>query len=361
MRQFITLALCFCVITAFAGCSSGDAPSNAPSNATSSADTGSESEQPASSQSSAAPIEINISTVQTDAQLLGRGANLLKERLESSDIADRINVRVYTGASLYNATEEIDALRNNDLQIGFVNGTNLEAVSPQMGLFKLPYMFSSVESAYRVLDSGIADDVFESIDNFKVLASIGMGHSVIGNSKRPLKAPEDLEGLKLRAPGSIESSIVEALGSTVVVISSEETYSALQQNVVDGLATPSLVFEQRRYYEVQDYLTDAGMMFFPIAFVIAGEKFWDGLPEDIALEMSEIMAELSAELRQEAVTGAQNTFDLCEQEGVAVYTLTADEQTAWKEATLTVYDMYKDQVGEALIEKTRDRVKEIGD
>ena len=355
MKKLIVCILCFSLVFVMAACGSNNTSSDPPP-AAPPTDSGPATAPPASVD----PIEINISTVQTEMQILGKGANELKRRLEASSIADRVIVNVYPGGSLYSPVEEIDAIRNNDLQLGFVNGTNLEPISNEMGLFKLPYLFDSVEQAYRVLDSGIANDVFASIENFRVLASIGQGHAVIGNSVRPLVTPEDMRGLKIRAPGAIESAIIESMGAMVVVIASDEAYTALQQNVVDGLGTPSLVYEQRRYYEVTDYLTDAGMMWWPISFAIASAKFWDELPDDLRSELQVIMDGLYAEMRMEAIEGLQNTLDVSAAEGVQIHVLSPDEVEVWRAATSSVYAMYEGDIGAELIKKTQDRVKELG-
>jgi TRAP-type C4-dicarboxylate transport system substrate-binding protein len=82
----------------------------------------------------------------------------------------------------------------------------------------------------------------------------------IHNNKRPIKNSEDFKGLKMRWSGPMGAATLKALGAISIVSVPEEMYSAFQQGMIDGGANPAVVFYARKLYDVQKYITDAGML-----------------------------------------------------------------------------------------------------
>ena len=81
----------------------------------------------------------------------------------------------------------------------------------------------------------------------------------ITNSKRPIKAPTDMKGLKIRTPpDAMTVDIMQTLGADAQQIKFAELYVALQQGVVDGQENPLANIASAKLYEVQKYLTLTG-------------------------------------------------------------------------------------------------------
>ena len=73
-------------------------------------------------------------------------------------------------------------------------------------------------------------------------------------TKEKLESFDDLKGMKIRAP-SIEGVIagLEQVGAKPTVIPFNELYGALQQGVVDGMATLGNLMISQKFYEVTKY------------------------------------------------------------------------------------------------------------
>ena len=72
---------------------------------------------------------------------------------------------------------------------------------------------------------------------------------------RPINAPDDVKGLKLRTPPELQiQASMEALGAVVQAIAFPELYLALSQKVVDGEENPIAVIYFNKFYEVQKHL-----------------------------------------------------------------------------------------------------------
>lgn len=313
--------------------------------------------KPAAKTEETKPVTIKITTVQLDTQQMGVAASELK-KLAEERLGNKVKIDLYTGAQLYSGVEELEAIKKGDIQMTFAIGSAMGSLDPAMSLFKLPFLFPNVEVAYKVLDGPIGEEVFKNISNqgIRILGGFSSGSIIVSNSKHPIKMPADFKGLKLRTSGKMEAAIVENMGAASVVIPSEETYSGLQQGVIDGLATPSTVFYARKYHEVQKYVTNAGMLYWSNGFVLVNEKFWQAMPDDVRNELQQIVSEVLKEVRSKDEADLQDMLKKVEQSGAQVHTVTPEEIKAWREAAKPVYDQNKGVIGPELVDKV---VKEV--
>lgn len=345
MKRTLALLMAGVMAMTFAltGCKKSQEPASA-------AGTGTEGE----------PITIKVTTVQLDSQQMGVAVASLLEKVNER-LAGKVEMLTYTGGQLYSNTEELEALKTGDIQMCLAIGSTMSTLDPALGIFKLPYLFPSVEAAYAILDGETGDILFQNLKDqgINVLGGFSSGSIIISNSKHPLETPEDLSGLKIRASGKMESAIIDSLGAISTVIPSEETFTGLEQKVVDGLATPSTVFTARRYHEVQPYVTNAGMLYWSNGFILANDEFWDGLPEDIRTELEAIVTEVLAETREADTSDLEGTLDEVEAAGCEVIRELTPEQTElWREATMGVYSDYEEEIGKELIETVQAAVAE---
>lgn len=332
------------VVTLLAGCGTGGARGGA-------------SGSGATEKQGTKPITIKVTTVQLPQQQLGKAA-LDFAKAVNEKMGDQVQVTAYTGAQLYSGAEELEALRKGEIQVVFAIGSMMETLDQTMQIFKMPYLFPSDEVAYKVLDGSVGQQLFKNIEakGIRVAGVVSSGRVVVSNNKRELRRPADFRGLKMRSSGRVETSILEALGATAIVTPSEETLTALQQGVIDGMSTPSSVFLQRRYYDVQKYLTDAGLIYWPFGVVLINKEFWNGLPDDVRNQLDGILKDQIAQMRSQIASETQKVLDEIAAKGVKVYRLTDEEVAAWREATAKVYDQYAGQIGADIIKAVRDEV-----
>ena len=90
---------------------------------------------------------------------------------------------------------------------------------------------------------------------FVLLRNWEYGFRNVTNSVRPINAPDDIKGLKIRTPPELQiQASMEALGAVVQAIAFPELYLALSQKVVDGEENPIAVIYFNKIYEVQKHL-----------------------------------------------------------------------------------------------------------
>jgi len=121
----------------------------------------------------------------------------------------------------------------------------------------LPFIWDSPQHAFRVLDGPAMAWLAPLAEKqgFILLRNWEYGFRNVTNIVRPINAPDDMKGLKLRTPPELQiQASMEALGATVQAIAFPELYLALSQKVVDGEENPVAVIYFNKFYEVQKYL-----------------------------------------------------------------------------------------------------------
>jgi len=153
------------------------------------------------------------------------------------------------------------------------------------------------------------------------------------NSKRPIRSPEDMKGLKIRVQENpLFVNMVKAMGGSPTPIAWTECYTALQNKVVDGEENPISTIVFANFQEVQKYLTLDGHVYGVDWFVI-NNKFFKSLPEDlqyIIVDCAKISSGVGRGLQQlnSSVVGLQTLMDA----GMEIYAPTEKEMNLFKTA-----------------------------
>ena len=185
---------------------------------------------------------------------------------------------------------------------------------------------------------------------------INLGYADVGfrnitNSKKEIKIPEDLKGLKIRTmTNPLHVEYFTALGAIPTPMSFSELFTALQQKTVDGQENPTALIYNNGIYEVQKYMTITEHVWTSCPMCIAAD-FFNGLPSDYQ-ELIKEAAAATISYQRELIT--QQNADLAskiEEAGVKVTTLTDDEKAAFKKvAEDSVYKTAAKDYGQDLID-----------
>lgn len=300
------------------------------------------------------PVDIKITTIQLRQQQCGVGIERLAKYAQEK-MKDKIRVRTYPAAQLYTGQEEVQAIIKGEVQMAYVIASSMDLVHPCMELWKMPYLFPDMETSYKVIDGPLGKKAFSYVEQkgISIVGVVSSGTVVVSNNKRPIRNVEDFKGLKMRSFGPMGAATLKALGAMAVVTASEETYSALQQGVIDGTTTPGNVFLARKYYDVQKYVTNAGMLNATFVFIIANTGWWNGLPPDIKSGLSEALQRVVKEQRTEIEVEDQKMFEQIKAKRVQVTVLTPTEEMNWKKALQAVYQEYSPKVGSDLVKEAQ--------
>ncbi|MDV3429578.1 MAG: TRAP transporter substrate-binding protein [Bacillota bacterium] len=194
----------------------------------------------------------------------------------------RIKIDVYAGGQLGDEKSVIEAIQMGGMDLARVNAQPLSDFSKKLMVLSLPYIFSSEDQEWKVLNGSIGSDLLDSLkdSNMIGLTYYDSGARFFYNSKREIKTPADMKGLKIRVQQSeLMMGLVTALGASPTPMAYAEVYSGLQTHVVDGAENNWPSYFSTSHYEVAKYATIDNHSRTP-EVVMASKKVWDKLSAD---------------------------------------------------------------------------------
>jgi tripartite ATP-independent transporter DctP family solute receptor len=212
-----------------------------------------------------------------DLQMAQKFADVLKDAM-----GDDFAYELFHTQALGDENVHLQMIRTGQIDI-YPMGSDAVKLDPAWAVFDMPFLFKDRDTVARLLDGEIGDQLRSSMREkagLEVLAFGELGFRQITNNVRPIVVPADLNGVKLRVPGSKTRVLsFEGFGASPITMNFGELYLALQQGTVDGQENPLLTIKNRSLFEVQKYLSLSGHVYTPVTFVMNAARF-DGLDED---------------------------------------------------------------------------------
>ncbi len=265
----------------------------------------------------------------------------------------KIKVEIYPNGELGGEREMLEMVLLGDLTMVAPSSAPLEAISQGIVLWDLPFLFKDHETAYRVLDGEVGQEV---LDSFTSKGIIGLtywenGFRHLTNNKKPISSVEDMQGIKIRTLESpMQIKIWSSTGAKPTPIAFTKVYAALQDHTVDAQDTPLSLMYAQRFYEVQKYLTLTAHTYSPWPVVI-NKKFYDGLPADLQKVVKDAAIETRDYNRKISREDEVKALELLKEEGMEVTKLSDEQKAEFKEAMSGIYADVKEDVGEELFNK----------
>ena len=167
-----------------------------------------------------------------------------------------LTIDVYPSQQLGTERQLLELLQLGSLGMTKVAAAVLEGFAPAYKVLSLPYLFRDEAHRFNVLEGEIGRDLLLRSEKYwlRGLTYYDAGSRSFYTKDRPINAPEDLQGLKIRTLESpTQVQMVNTLGGSATPISWGELYTALQQGVVDGAENNPPSFYTSRHYEVCKY------------------------------------------------------------------------------------------------------------
>ena len=234
-------------------------------------------------------------------------AALVKERTKGD-----IDVTVFPGSSLGTDQQMINLARGATIDIVSSGSSNFNGLVAQTAILEMPFVFRDSQHAYKVLDGTVGQGLLDELGKhgLKGLGYLENGWRVFTNSRRPVKAPEDMKGLKVRTtPNPLHLQTFQLLGTNPSPLAIAELYSALETKAFDAQEHPLPVLWGAKFYEVQKYATLTNHAYSPIIVVMNKAKF-DAMPAnyqkilvDAAREAAQYQRDLNAQNEAQIIAG----------------------------------------------------------
>ncbi|MGY4690763.1 TRAP transporter substrate-binding protein [Salibacterium sp. K-3] len=301
-----------------------------------------------SSTSEDSEYEITFGHVVSADTAKGKAAEHFGELLEEKTDGG-ISVEVLPDSQLGSDREIIEQMQSGTVQMNAPFTGVLPSFAPEYQVFDLPYLFEDKDHAYNSMNGELGDKLNSYLEEsgVKVLGYWDGGFKHFTNSERPIETPEDMDGLKMRASQSpLISAQFETLNAGGISIDFSELYTALQQGTVDGQENPLSNIVTKKFYEVQDYMTYSAHAYMGYVLMIS-DQFYQDLPSEYQSAVDEAAAETTEWQWEKAAEDEEEYRKVVENSDMQVTELSEDQKQQFKEATQSVYDVYKEEVEDA--------------
>ena len=179
----------------------------------------------------------------------------LQKMTEVASAESDLTFSVYPNGQLGDNAAMIQLVKAGVLDIAKVSASSMEQFNSAYAIFSMPYVFESTEQYFAVMNQSEAvQEIFKSTydQGFFAIGWFDSGSRSIYTTKdAPCEGPADLKGLKIRTQDSPTSiAMIRAMGGSATPMSSGETYTGLQQGIIDGAENNETVLVQDGHGEV---------------------------------------------------------------------------------------------------------------
>jgi len=215
----------------------------------------------------------------------------------------RFRVVIYPSGQLGGERVAFEQIQVGAVHMAITGTPVLSGWVPEGQMFDLPFLFENRDHGLRVMNGPVGDwwrGLLLERTGVRSLGFLDYGFRHVYNRRRPVEAPGDLAGLKLRVlQNATYLAAYSALGVQATPMNYGEVYSALQQGVIDGGEANAIGFVSSRLHEVARFYSFTSITYNPITLLV-NEQFYAGLPPDIRETVDRSAADALAYQSEEA-------------------------------------------------------------
>lgn len=220
-----------------------------------------------------------------------------------------------------------------------------------VGAFDLPYMLPNDRVAECVYDNeqflgDVRYELLKRAPNVRLMAvSNSGGWRNIATTKKQVKSPDDVKGLKLRTvPAKVQQELVKELGGAPTPIAWPEVYTALSTGMVDGTKNGIVDIIMNKFHESLGYMILDGHGYMGGAWVFNDKKF-KSFPDDLKRVVIDGIAAQNQYLRSYPKHKEYTAYEEFKKADGVIYNPSAAEKEAFKVASAPVKASFLQSAG----------------
>jgi len=253
----------------------------------------------------------------------------------------RMNIRVYPAAQLGDTREIAELTKTGTIDMALLTAGVAASFVPSLNLFGLPFLFSTSDQARALYVGESGRRLMQDVDaaGFK-----GLGFNVLVfrgpmNTKRTIRAPADLAGIKIRLQQvPIHLDTYRALGANPVALPYSEVYSAAQSGVIEGAEGAASGLYGPKFHEVMGFYSPLPV-FINTCLLVMSQKAWNALNAEQKQLLEKAAAEGNEIIHQEYFAVDKTAIERMEAHGTKVHKGPFDLKP-WRAAVEPVYAKY---------------------
>ena len=272
-------------------------------------------------------------------------------------VGDRVNENTsgaityeyYPNGTLGNEKVTLEGVISGTINQASISPNVVATVMPEMNVLCLPFVFDSLEHYYDVVSSEEYYEKMNEAANKVGMQYLGVDLAVPRNISLkgdPVIVPSDAKGQVLRVmDGTIYTDMMKLWGLGSSVISYGETYTAMQQGVIDGIENSNDGNLTMKFTEVVDNTTNTYHVYHTQA-TFMNLNLWNSLTAETQEAIHQAFLDTYPEVKEEMPVLAEESAQQVRDAGVEVYDLTDEQRQEWIDASQPLYEQYRSVIGE---------------
>jgi tripartite ATP-independent transporter DctP family solute receptor len=305
-----------------------------------------------------AVVAVVFATVSKSHSTDGTLIRLAHNQADGSEIADTIakfadfveedpskdlSVQIYPSGILGTENEEIEMVQAGILDMAKVSSQTLSQFDARYAIFSVPYLFTGKEHYYEAMEK--SEKIQELFESTADQGFIAIGYYANGARNFYTKEdvcvddPSDLKGKKIRSMSSSTSmDMISAMGGAPVPMSSGETYTALQQGVVDGAENTELVLTVNGHEDLVSAYTYTEHQYSPDIYIISTDT-WNKLTPEQQQHLKDSLTKTNDNFKAKYDQMMAEAIEEAKEHGVKIYY--DIDKTAFIEAVQPIQEEFK--------------------
>lgn len=192
----------------------------------------------------------------------------------AEDPSKELNIDIYPSGVLGSESSVVEMVKAGVLDMAKVSSQTIGQFNDAYAIFSMPYIFVSKDHYYNAMEqSEKVKELFRmnEEDGFLIIGYYANGaRNIYLKENAQADNPAVLKGKKIRSMSSSTSmQMLELMGASPTPMAASETYTALQQGVVDGGENTELALTVDKHAEVAKSYTYTEHQYLPDVYVIS--------------------------------------------------------------------------------------------
>ncbi|MGH7159620.1 MAG: TRAP transporter substrate-binding protein [Acetobacteraceae bacterium] len=260
-----------------------------------------------------------------------------------------IKVEVYGAGQLVPENDMMSSLQTGIVDLCAHTSGFVQTLYPSFMAVDLPFLFSSVGKAEKMLDGPVGTRLLSDLPAKGVYGlSYGWwGWRVVDARNRPVAEPKDMHGLKIRVQaGAVFATTFKTLKAIPVAIAITEVYLALSDGTIGAVEVPIISVLANKFQEVVKVITDTNHDY-NVGVMMASKRKLDALDKNYQEAIRQAALEMTPDWRRTIGDASAEAAKVIAAKGVK--TIQAD-RVAYRKAVEPVYQQYRPIIGPKLMD-----------
>ena len=300
------------------------------------------------------PISIRMGGYGPPTTSFSRALKLIGDTLEQT-FGDRVRVHyVWNIMDFgYRAEAILWLVEHGVLTLGYQSSSYLTDRVGELGFVDLPFLFAERDAARAAIDGALGRFLAEAIErrvDYRILGWFENGFRQISNRLRPVRAPADLKGMRIRVlPSEVQARTFALLGAEPVRCDLTEAIAGIKAGTLDAQENPFAntvtygVHKFHRFHTVSNHFYISRPIFFH-------RPSFDAWPAELQRAMRDAVARAVAFQRELAIEEDREARAAILGEGCDIVELSADQHAAFRAAVAPLLDEARGTYGHKMFD-----------